>query len=168
MVKRVRRIGSEASQDAPRVRPNSEFRIREDRTLPEQTPTRESEAGVDRFVSQVGEIRRLYAKGEVEAALDLATLVQPRGSAFSLHAVPVVVCTPAELLALPLDARSGFLLARIDGFSTLQTLLDVSAMPEPEAMSLLEELLSLGAVRLLPPANTDSTTPIRGVTSRRS
>ena len=65
---------------------------------------------------------------------------------------------PHEIIALPLDARSGFLLARIDGFSTLQTLLDVSAMPAGEAMALLEELLALGAVRLLPPPATEPST----------
>ncbi len=76
---------------------------------------------------------------------------------FSLHAVPVVALTAQEIDVRPLDARSGFLLARIDGTSSLQTLLDVSAMPWSEAMSLLEELLALGAVRLLPPPQVDPT-----------
>jgi len=104
------------------------------------------------YASHVDEIRRLYVEGEVDAALDLAAMVRPWSSGFSLESVPVVAMSPTEILTLPLDARSGFLLARIDGTSTLQTLLDVSAMPASEAMSLLEELLGLGAVRLLPPA----------------
>jgi hypothetical protein len=158
MIKRVRRKATpfEAQYEVSRARPTSELRVREER---EQTPTRQTEGGVDQFVSHVDEIRRLYARGEAEAALDLASMVRAPSLGFSLQSVPVVVCTPQELLRLPLDARSGFLLARIDGFSTLQTLLDVSAMPVSETMSLLEELLSLGAVRLLPPPNTDSTTP---------
>jgi hypothetical protein len=164
MIMRVRRKTNLEPQhqvsDHERVRPTSELRVRREDTTPrEQTPTRQGEAGVDQFISHVDEIRRLYAKGEVDAALDLASMVGAPPMGFSLHAVPVVTCTPAELLALPLDARSGFLLARIDGFSTLQTLLDVSAMPAGEAMSLLEELLALGAVRLLPPPNTESNTP---------
>ncbi|MDB4936805.1 MAG: hypothetical protein JWP87_3777 [Labilithrix sp.] len=140
----------------------SELRVRTDR---DATPTPEvgrktreadAAAGDEGYASHVSEIRRLYAEGEVDAALDLASMVSPTTMAFSLHSVPVVVLTPQEIVALPLDSRSGFLLARIDGTSTLQTLLDVSAMPWGEAMSLLEELLALGAVRLLPPPVTDS------------
>ena len=108
----------------------------------------------DGLASQVNEIRRLYAQGEVDAALDLAAIVRPSTVGFSLQAVPRVIVTPQQLLALPLDPRSGFLLARIDGFSSLQTLLDVSAMPAGEAMALLEELIALGAVELVPPAKS--------------
>jgi hypothetical protein len=158
----------------PRTRA-SELRVRMDATpagawdpadtaVDDATPTPEHhartreagpDAGPDGYASHVSEIRRLYAEGEVEAALDLASMVRPSTMAFSLQAVPVVALTPQEVLALPLDARSGFLLARIDGTSTLQTLLDVSAMPAVDAMALLEELLALGAVRLLPPPNAD-------------
>lgn len=144
---------------APATDPNEEPRIRKSelRVRTDATPTPEKHVddvidGDDSgYTSHVSEIRRLYAEGEVDAALDLASLVRPSTMAFSLRAVPVVVLPPQEILALPLDARSGFLLARIDGFSPLQTLLDVSAMPAGEAMALLEELLALGAVRLLPP-----------------
>lgn len=125
--------------------------------LQKRTRELDAGAGVDGYASHVSEIRRLYAQGEVDAALDLAQMVRPSTLAFSLQAVPVVLLAPQEILALPLDARSGFLLARIDGTSTLQTLLDVSAMPWGEAMALLEELLALGAVRLNPPPQVDST-----------
>jgi len=122
-----------------------------------QGRTREApqEPGVLGYASQVNEIRRLYAEGEVDAALDLASMVRPSTMSFSLLAVPQVIMSQDELLALPIDARTGFLLARIDGVSTLQTLLDVSSMPAGDAMALLEELLSLGAVRLLPPPVSD-------------
>jgi hypothetical protein len=140
----------------------SEMRVRSDDAEATPTPehhkaTREADAAAasDGYASHVSEIRRLYAEGEVDAALDLASMVSPSAMAFSLNAIPVVVLTPQEIVALPLDARSGFLLARVDGVSSLQTLLDVSAMPWGEAMSLLEELLALGAVRLLPPPVVD-------------
>lgn len=107
------------------------------------------------YASQVNEIRRLYAEGEVDAALDLASIVRPSTMTFSLLAVPVVIMSPEEVLALPLDGHTGFLLGCIDGVSTLQTLLDVSSMPAGEAMAIVEELLSLGAVQLLPPPVTD-------------
>ena len=107
------------------------------------------------YASQVNEIRRLYAEGEVDAALDLASIVRPSTMTFSLLAVPVVIMSQEEVLALPIDGRTGFLLARIDGVSTLQTLLDVSSMPAGDAMAIVEELLSLGAVQLLPPPVSD-------------
>lgn len=163
----------DAPVDAPKGTPStdeSDLGIRADSTTPtsgwapagtttgDQTPqnlglTSESKygAGDNGFASHVSEIRRLYAEGEVAAALDLASVVRASTMGFSLHAVPVVALTPKEVLSLPLDPRSGFLLARIDGTSTLQTLLDVSAMPAGDTMALLEELLALGAVRLLPP-----------------
>jgi hypothetical protein len=127
----------------------------------ETTPTPEaigrtrSDPSAIGYASQVSEIRRLYAEGEVDAALDLASMVRPSTMTFSLQSVPVIILTQSELLALPLDARTGFLLARIDGVSTLQTLLDVSSMRAGDAMALLEELLSLGAVKLLPPPVSD-------------
>lgn len=161
--------------ETPRTR-ESEVCVREDASptvsgwapagasLSDATPTpelhaRTREAGPHAsaagYASQVGEIRRLYAEGEVDAALDLASMVRPSTMAFSLHAVPVVSVSRQELLTLPLDARSGFLLARIDGVSTLQTLLDVSSMSAGDAMAIVEELLALGAVRLLPPPVAD-------------
>jgi hypothetical protein len=122
-----------------------------------QGRTREAphEPSVAGYASQVNEIRRLYAEGEVDAALDLASMVRPSTMTFSLLAVPQVIMSQEQLLVLPIDARTGFLLARIDGVSTLQTLLDVSSMPASDAMALLEELMALGAVRLLPPPVTD-------------
>jgi hypothetical protein len=175
MEKRVRLI-ERPEPETERSSHVSELRVRPDATPPpsgwapaedrslEGTPTPDyqgrtrggqQDAVAIGYASQVSEIRRLYAEGEVEAALDLASMVRPSTMSFSLHSVPVVVLTPSEVLALPLDARSGFLLARIDGESTLQMLLDVSPMPAGDTIALLEELLSLGAVRLLPPPVAD-------------
>lgn len=124
----------------------------------DQTPTPERNTRKQNMrpglESQVSEIRRLYAQGEVDAALDLAAVVRPSTHSFSLQSIPRVIVTPSQLLALPLDPLTGFLLARIDGVSTLQTLLDVSAMPAGQAMSLLEQLIELGAVELAPPSRS--------------
>lgn len=127
------------------------------------------EHGVDGYRSRVGEIRRLYAEGEVEAALDIASTVRPTSSTFSLSAVPKVILGTRELMRLPLDHRAGFLLGHIDGMTDLRGVLDVAAMPTSEAVAILEQLLGLGAIRLLPPrAFTEAPTPTSPLTSTPS
>jgi hypothetical protein len=118
---------------------------------PSSFPTMPVEAGINGYVSAVDEIRRLYAEGEVDAALDLASTVRPPACGFSLSSIPVVVMTPEQIMELPLDGRTGFFLARIDGFTSLQTIIDTAPMSEQQAMALFEELLGLGAIRLMPP-----------------
>ncbi|MBX3185525.1 MAG: hypothetical protein KF819_00865 [Labilithrix sp.] len=118
---------------------------------PSTFPTMPAEPGFEGYVSTVDEIRRLYAEGEVDAALDLAATVRPPACGFSLSSIPVVIMTPEQIRELPLDGRSGFFLARIDGSSSLQTILDTAPMSETHAIDLLEQLLALGAVRLVPP-----------------
>jgi hypothetical protein len=54
----------------------------------------------------------------------------------------------SQLRWLGLDHRSGFLLSRIDGLSTVDELLDVCGMPRLEALKTLSELLERGAIRL--------------------
>jgi hypothetical protein len=49
---------------------------------------------------------------------------------------------------LGLDHRSGFLLSRIDGVSTVEEVLDVCGMPRLEALKTLADLLERGAIRL--------------------
>jgi hypothetical protein len=116
--------------------------------------------GIDELRSRLAEMRRLYAAGDVDAALDIASLIRPAAPAFSLAAVPKVVMSAPEILKLPLDHRAGFLLGRIDGRTDLRGVLDIAAMPANEAAAILEQLLSLGAIRLLPPSTlTDVPTP---------
>jgi hypothetical protein len=49
---------------------------------------------------------------------------------------------------LGLDHRSGFLLSRVDGVSTVEEVLDICGMPRLEALKTLAELLERGAIRL--------------------
>jgi hypothetical protein len=98
--------------------------------------------------AEVAEIRRLYAAGQIEAAMKLADQVRARDR-IPLTAVPVVTVTPDALMKLPLDARAGFVLTRIDGYSNVQDVIDMSAMPADEAMVLLEKLETLGALALM-------------------
>jgi hypothetical protein len=65
-----------------------------------------------------------------------------------LDRVVVLVLGDSQLRWLGLDHRSGFLISRIDGFSTLEELLDVCGMPRLEALKTLSDLLERGAIRL--------------------
>lgn len=65
-----------------------------------------------------------------------------------LDRVVLMALGDSQLRWLGLDHRSGFLLSRIDGLSTVEELLDVCGMPRLEALKTLSELLERGAIRL--------------------
>jgi hypothetical protein len=54
----------------------------------------------------------------------------------------------SQLRWLGLDHRSGFLLSRVDGVSTVEEILDICGMPRLEALKTLADLLERGAIRL--------------------
>jgi hypothetical protein len=62
--------------------------------------------------------------------------------------VPRRVLAPSEVAQLALDHRAGFLLAHIDGMHSMEEILDVCAMPEAEALAILERLCALGVIAL--------------------
>lgn len=62
--------------------------------------------------------------------------------------VPKIVRTKKEIAEAPIDHRAGFLLAHIDGVTSVQGLVDVAAMPENEVHEILERLRRLGIVVL--------------------
>jgi hypothetical protein len=51
-----------------------------------------------------------------------------------------------ELPRFTLDARAGFLLSLVDGETTVEGLLDLSAMPVEETLTLLQALITQGLV----------------------
>ncbi|MFI5308794.1 MAG: hypothetical protein ACHQ53_15665 [Polyangiales bacterium] len=120
----------------------------------------------------VGEMEELYALDDLTGALRFAELILGREphneqakrcaencrkrllSLYSskigrLDAVPVPALGDAELRWLGLDHRSGFLLSRVDGVSTVEEVLDVCGMPRLEALKTLVDLLDRGAIRVL-------------------
>jgi hypothetical protein len=109
------------------------------------------------FATVLGEIRRLYATGEVEAALDLAGRLPQSAAPIERNAVPQVTMSSEALLALPLDHRGGFMLTRIDGVLDVQGVIDVSGMEDTEAIQLIEKLVALGALTLTPKGQPDAT-----------
>jgi len=60
--------------------------------------------------------------------------------------VPIVTVPFEQLPSLSMDHRIGFLVALIDGASSIQTILDVSGMPPREVLHALATLRDLGIV----------------------
>ena len=58
--------------------------------------------------------------------------------------MPVVLVPFDQLPSLSMDSRMGFLVALIDGSSSIQTILDVSGMPPREVLHALATLRDLG------------------------
>lgn len=62
--------------------------------------------------------------------------------------VPRVAMQSGALTGLTLDHRAGFLLSCVDGDSTVEEIIDVSAMPKLEAVRVLYELLQEGVIEM--------------------
>jgi hypothetical protein len=131
-------------------------------------PSREDE--------RVDAIRELYAQGNTDAALSIASelaseldAVDPFGglipvddenhtaiahvsvntarlAAMTSRRVPRVLIGPTELAKLPMDPRAGVVLARVDGVRSMERILDECAMSESEGLELFSWLHALGAI----------------------
>jgi hypothetical protein len=55
----------------------------------------------------------------------------------------------AALAVRPLDHRAGFLLSRIDGNVSIETLLEIAAMPRFDSLRTLSALLRDGLIRIV-------------------
>jgi hypothetical protein len=65
-----------------------------------------------------------------------------------LTGIPFRVMSERELFSLPLDHRAGFLLANIDGATSIQTIIDLCGMPHDETVELISRLIDLRVVTL--------------------
>jgi hypothetical protein len=63
--------------------------------------------------------------------------------------VPQIGVSPEQLRWLSLDHRAGFLLSLVDGQSTVDEVLDMSGMPDLEALRLLVQLLQQNVIKLV-------------------
>lgn len=77
-----------------------------------------------------------------------ASVEQLRALLGPLDRVPVVLVAREQLRWLAIDHRAGFVLSLVDGVSTASTILDVSGMPEAEALRILAELVQQDIVGL--------------------
>jgi len=62
--------------------------------------------------------------------------------------VPRIVVQHSAITALALDHRAGFLLSCVDGGSTIEEIIDVSAMPRLDAVRILYELVQEGVIEM--------------------
>lgn len=100
---------------------------------------RESEAKLRRAAARE-EALDVYESAVVPAA--------PRAARISLEGVPKLRVALSELRAMTLDHRAGFLLSLCDGSSSVETILDMCAMPRDEAVAILSDLVMRGVVAL--------------------
>lgn len=86
----------------------------------------------------------------VDLGLDepLSELPPTRPTPVVMLAVPTLAMSRAELARLTLDHRAGFILSHVDGVSDVETILDVSAMPNDEALGILGELVARRIITL--------------------
>lgn len=88
----------------------------------------------------VSEVRPVTPKvGTLSPASD------PRAT---LGRIPILLVGAERLLATRLDARAGFLVALIDGVTSVEALLDLSGMSPDETLDLLEDLRRRGIIAL--------------------
>jgi hypothetical protein len=64
----------------------------------------------------------------------------------SLRRVPRILVKPQEMSRLALDHRAGFLIALVDGVSSIETILDMSGMPAFETLRTLLDLEAQGVL----------------------
>src|SRR5579864_5458373 len=65
----------------------------------------------------------------------------------SLAAVPRVTIAPSDVPALRLDQASGFVLAQVDGRTSVETLLDLACVvPRVDVLRILGDLAARGVV----------------------
>ena len=62
--------------------------------------------------------------------------------------VPRLLRSRKDCAAAPLDHREGFLLAHIDGKTSVEALVDISGMSEGDVLPLLQRLRRLGVISL--------------------
>ena len=104
-------------------------------------PSREPDTGTRR--KTLGAIRASIREDIVPASVRGLNALDLAG-----RAVPRIVKTKAEVAAAPIDHRAGFLLAHIDGTTSVQGLVDIAGMPENEVHEVLDRLKRLGIVQI--------------------
>lgn len=94
---------------------------------------------------------------EVEVEVDVETAGGVEGGDEELYwtvigspeVVPRLAMTLAELRTQALDSAAGFVVAQIDGVSTVQDVIDVCGMPRLDVLTILCELAQAGVVTFL-------------------
>jgi hypothetical protein len=72
----------------------------------------------------------------------------PYSQDLSLASVPFIAIPREQLVALPLDARQGFVLSLIDGDCTLEDVIDMCAFERIDTIEIISGLLQGGVILL--------------------
>ncbi len=97
----------------------------------------------------VSEVRPVTPQAESVKRLSEDSSAKRRSDSSEMLArIPMVLVGPQRMRATKLDARAGFLLALIDGVTSVQGVLDVSGMPPEETLELIEDLRRRGIIAL--------------------
>ncbi|MBN9166256.1 MAG: hypothetical protein BGO98_31835 [Myxococcales bacterium 68-20] len=85
---------------------------------------------------------------EAHTAIVEASADSSRLAAMTSRQVPRLLVGPKEIAKLPMDPRAAFILGHIDGIQSMEEILDVCAMPEADALELVERLRAMGVIAL--------------------
>ena len=111
---------------------------------------REREVIVEEVSPPTGQRRRHSSERETirrpttwEIDDEAAPTPRPR---IAFAQIPRVIMTERQIKELPLVVRAGFILAHIDGRTTVQTIVDISGMDADEVLVVLDQLLVFGVI----------------------
>ena len=97
-----------------------------------------------RIVSTFSSLPPAMGSAEVEGAV----LAEYEARLGSFARIPTVTVDALSLSKLPLDQRAGFVLALIDGTLNIEQILDVSGLPAPDTLGILQDLCERKIVTL--------------------
>jgi hypothetical protein len=105
-----------------------------------------SDPGLEEGLPLVGTHPR--AAPEVDPPAEPQARAAPEQLVALSSIVPKVLVAPAAIAKLPMDPRAAFILGHVDGVQSMEEILDICAMPESEALEVLEKLRALGVITL--------------------
>jgi hypothetical protein len=148
-----RTISSEREAQPARVESRPPSGTRETRSGPppvDSRPKERRETPAPASAQRSGARRTTVREDRPAVSVDHVGNLSERPDAMSLstRGVPRVSRSKAEISAAPIDHRAGFLLAYIDGSTTVQGLIDIGVMPETEVHEILDRLRRLGIVTI--------------------
>ncbi len=103
---------------------------------------------LDDGAASAADARSLEPRSETRLATrpTMGATLTDEGWARKRTGAPIVVMPYDQLRRLPLDHRAGFLLSLMDGTIDLATVIEVSAMPEAQALRVVRDLFDTGVI----------------------
>jgi hypothetical protein len=137
----MKQVDGEPPPAAPGPDPFDELEIDVEAAPPEPEPSDD--------VKEV-ELDELPAGAEADLLeeIGLTYLSRLGGRTF----IPFVAMPSEQAMAVPLDHWAGFVLSLIDGATSIEQVIDASAMPEIEALRVLSDLREQGLIDVRPAA----------------